>query len=283
MVGKLMKYDLRCCFRRFGALWIAIAALAVVNGILLHGPFDKLQQSGGIIRELIAILPPTALIILLIATAVLSFIFMCERFYNGLFGDEGYLMFTLPARISEHIAAKALSSLILWIISAVIALASGLLFLVIWQPAETMQALRMLPEALRQIQIPAAFPLLIAECLVLILVGCAEMILKVYAAIAIGHLIGGRRKIIAILSYFGLSIIESMLLNAFIFAREGLGIAAGLEDSDWGIMYAAGEWSVKGAGLAAGVFGVLILMSAVLGIIYFVITKMILSRRLNLE
>ena len=37
MLGKLMKYDLRSMLRRFGGLWIAIAALSVINGFSIRG------------------------------------------------------------------------------------------------------------------------------------------------------------------------------------------------------------------------------------------------------
>ena len=36
MLGKLMKYDLRYCLRRFGPLWIAAVALSVVCGLFFR-------------------------------------------------------------------------------------------------------------------------------------------------------------------------------------------------------------------------------------------------------
>lgn len=283
MIGKLMKYDLRNCFRRFGVLWIAILALAVLNGILMNGVFQKLLEGGGFISSLISFLPTFALVVLLIGTGVLAFVFVCERFYNGLLGDEGYLMFTLPAKVSEHITAKALSALILWVISAVVALLSGILFLLVYDPREMIEALRMLPEALRMVHIPISIPLLIAELLILALVGSASEILKVYASIAIGHLIAGRRKLAAILAYFGLSIAESMGGTAIMSLVSRLGGFSALENLEPHAEYVNGQWEIIGIGYIYGIFGAIILAAAVICVIYFMITKVILSRNLNLE
>ena len=210
MLSKLMKYDLRSCFRRFGVLWIATAAFAVLTGIMMHGVFEKAMESGSFILRFLTILVPVILIGLIIVTGVLTFVFICERFYKGLLGDEGYLMFTLPASVSEHIAAKALSAMILTIISSLVALVSGLIFLLIYQPAELMEGLRMLPQILKEADLPASVPLFLLEILVLILFTVAKETLKIYASIALGHLAKKHRVLWAILAYFGITTLESL-------------------------------------------------------------------------
>ena len=45
MLGKLMKYDLRSMLRRFGGLWIAIAALSVINGFSIRGAFEQVLSA----------------------------------------------------------------------------------------------------------------------------------------------------------------------------------------------------------------------------------------------
>ncbi len=283
MFGKLMKYDLRCCFRRFGALWIAILALGLLNGILMHGVFGSLAERGGLLGGLISGLPPVALFAVLVATAVLAFIFVCERFYNGLLGDEGYLMFTLPASVNEHIGAKTLTSLILWVISFFVAIGSGILFLLVYQPGELLYALRRLPEALSQIKLPVSVPLLMIEILVLLLVGVVKEILKIYAAISVGHLLGGRSKLIAILSYLAISVLENVLATFGIGGAHSMGLFSMLEEGNIGVQYVDDVWMIEGLGPVAGIIGVTILCTAVLCVVYFLISRIILSRNLNLE
>lgn len=283
MLGKLMKYDLRNCFRRFGPLWIAILALALLNGVLMHSFFQKLAESGGVFGALVSGIPPVALFVLLTATAVLAFIFVCERFYNGLLGDEGYLMFTLPATVSQHIIAKALSALILWVISFVVAIASGFLFLVIYDSTETFTALRQIPEALRMVKLPFSVPLLLIEIIILLLIGAVNEILKIYAAISIGHLLGSRRKLVAIVSYFVISIAESILATFAMGGMQRMGMFTALAGDQIGIEYVNGVMEISGLGPVAGIVGIWILGAAVLCVVYFLVTRHILSRNLNLE
>ena len=283
MFAKLMKYDLRCCFRRFGVLWIAILALGLLNGIMMHGVFEKVQERGGFLADLISMLPPMALFALLVATAVLAFIFVCERFYNGLLGDEGYLMFTLPASATQHIGAKTFSSLILWIISLLAAIGSGILFLMAYAPGELLEALRRLPEALSQIKLPLSIPLLMIEILVLLLVGILKEILQIYAAISIGHLLGNRSKLIAILAYLATGVAESILFTYGIAGAQATGLLSVLEEGSIGVEYVDDVWVISGLAPLAGAFGFLIVCLAVLCVVYFLISQFILSRKLNLE
>jgi hypothetical protein len=283
MLSKLMKYDLRSCFRRFGVLWIATAAFAVLTGIMMHGVFEKAMESGSFILRFLTILVPVILIGLIIVTGVLTFVFICERFYKGLLGDEGYLMFTLPASVSEHIAAKALSAMILTIISSLVALVSGLIFLLIYQPAELMEGLRMLPQILKEADLPASVPLFLLEILVLILFTVAKETLKIYASIALGHLAKKHRVLWAILAYFGITTLESLarglVISNGLFSR----LEAWAEEADWGIIYTNGTWSVTGIGMLAGIIGLLILVYLIMSAVYFIVTKVILTRKLNLE
>ena len=61
MLGKLMKYDLRSMLRRFGGLWIAIAALSVINGFSFRGAFEQATVRGGWATFFLSVLPPMLL------------------------------------------------------------------------------------------------------------------------------------------------------------------------------------------------------------------------------
>ena len=107
-----MKYDLRSCLRKFWMLWAGLAALAMLNGYTINHVLDNSRFSG-LPAFLFGVLPLILFFVLGIATAILILVFICDRFYKGLLGDEGYLAFTLPVSSAEHIASKALVSLIL--------------------------------------------------------------------------------------------------------------------------------------------------------------------------
>ena len=111
MLGKLMKYDLRSCVRKFWMLWAGLGALAILNGFTINHVLNN-NSFEGFLAFLFGVLPLILFFILGVATAILILVFICDRFYKGLLGDEGYLAFTLPVSSAEHIASKALVSLI---------------------------------------------------------------------------------------------------------------------------------------------------------------------------
>ena len=95
MLGKLMKYDLRSGIRTFALIWIGLAALAAINGLTLRIAFDGDIQSE-LANFIITVLPMVLLVALYVAMGIFMLVFIINRFYKGLLGDEGYLMFTLP-------------------------------------------------------------------------------------------------------------------------------------------------------------------------------------------
>ena len=110
MLGKLMKYDLRSGIRTFALIWIGLAALAAINGLTLRIAFDGDIQSE-LANFIITVLPMVLLVALYVAMGIFMLVFIINRFYKGLLGDEGYLMFTLPVSVSEHIGSKLLTSI----------------------------------------------------------------------------------------------------------------------------------------------------------------------------
>jgi hypothetical protein len=105
----------------------------------------------------------------------------------------------------------------------------------------------------------------------------------IYASIALGHLAKKHRVLWAILAYFGITTLESLarglVISNGLFSR----LEAWAEEADWGIIYTNGTWSVTGIGMLAGIIGLLILVYLIMSAVYFIVTKVILTRKLNLE
>ena len=281
MLGKLMKYDLRSMLRRFGGLWIAIAALSVINGFSIRGAFEQATARSGWATFFLSVLPPMLLFGLYVATGVLTLIFICERFYKGLLGDEGYLMFTLPASVSAHIGAKTLSALILELLSFLVAVVSGMLLLAISAPEELANSWQTLREGLAQVALPVSLPWLIVECVVLSLVGIAAETLKIYAAIALGHLAKKHRVLWALLAYVGIGVALNTLF--------GIGISSSLVGRMLGfcsnitIFSDSGALTSSAVGAAAAAMGSVILVELLIAALFFFLTRFILRKHLNLE
>ena len=277
MLGKLMKYDLRSCLRRFAPLWIAALALSVLIGLSFRFIVDI--KTGTLLTFLLGILPSMALFGLFVAMAVMALIFVIQRFYRGLLGDEGYLMFTLPASAGAHIASKGLTALILEVVSALVALLSGFLLVAVFRPAGFAEGWTEFWRMLAQLDLPAGFPWLIVEGIFLSLVIAATETLKIYTAISIGHLAKRRRPLWGLLAYFGID----LALDIFF----GVSVSSGLVDRilNSGLVTAlfSGKGAISAAGAAACAMGAAIFWELLLGAGFFFLTRFILRKHLNLE
>ena len=276
MLGKLIKYDLRSCFRKFGVLWLALAALGVLNGFTIR----YVLQSGhfnGFLTFLLGILPIILLGVLVTAIGIMALVYICERFYKGLLGDEGYLMFTLPATTAEHIASKAIVALILEVISAVVAGLTAFLVMVVYNPSGTMDFLGRIGPALREIDFPRGTAWLVAELAVLALVTSVVGNLQIYQAISLGHLAKKHRGAMALLAYVGINIAVSILMTM-------TGNAALRHLSVDAMSFFFDEAGFHGSlGVGASALGAALLWQLALGAVFFFGTKLILDKKLNLE
>ena len=284
MLGKLMKYDLRSGIRTFALIWIGLAALAAINGLTLRITFDGDIQSK-LARFIVTVLPMVLLVALYVAMGIFMLVFIINRFYKGLLGDEGYLMFTLPVSVSEHIGSKLLTSMIFQIGSFAVAVLSGGLLLAVLAPAnlrEITAAVQDMTDYLAGYPLPAGTGWLIAEFAVYMLIGAAVTILQIYTAISIGHLAKKNRGWFALLAYVGISIAFSIIMNGCMsLLLQSDAFPNGL--LNWEFYLDDTGWHVQGVGMMASALGIYIGLALLEGTGFFFATRAILSKRLNLE
>lgn len=281
MLAKLMKYDLRSALRKFGPLWLAVVALSVLIGLSFRFIIDAPGGQSGLVIFLLGVLPSMVLFALFVAMAAMALIFIIQRFYRGLLGDEGYLMFTLPASTGAHIASKGLTALILETVSWLVAVLSGVLLFTVYQPTELARGWQTMWLELRKLQLPAATPWLFAEALLVLLAVAAAATLKIYLAIALGHLAKKHRALWALLAYIGIGVV----LNAVF----GIAMSSGLlpRVMGWGmnlgLSYVDDVLTLNSPGVAAGVLASALFFELLLCALYFFLTRYILQKHLNLE
>jgi len=277
MLGKLIKYDFRSLGRKFAPLWAALAALAALNGFTIRHVLGS-GNFTGFLNFLLGVLPIILLIVLWAALAIMALVFIVQRFYKGLLGDEGYLMFTLPVTNAQHIAAKTVTALILLVITAVVAALSGLLLLTVYNPQGVGDVFSAAFRVLREEPIPGQFWWILAEAAVLCLAAVVADVLQIYAAISLGHLSKKHRGGTALLAYVGINVALSVLLSALVPALERLP----LEEMSF-YVDGYGVHVGKMFGAAAAVIGVGILWEVIKGAAFFLGSNAILNRKLNLE
>ena len=126
MLFKLLKYDFRSMWKTFSLVWAACLVLALVNRFTL--PFEgQTNVTIGPGDGILAFITALVFFGVLFAMFVAVMIFVIQRFYKGLLGDEGYLMHTLPVKSWQLVASKLICAVTMLIISGAVAFLAMLL------------------------------------------------------------------------------------------------------------------------------------------------------------
>lgn len=264
-MGKLMKYEMRSMMKTFIPLWIALLAVALLNGLM---SLIDINMTSSFLASLPVFIPAMLYAALCIAVVVLAILFIIQRFYNGLLKDEGYLMFTLPVKTWQLVTAKGLTATIVTVISGMVGILS--VFVLVSPTGLFKDFFQWFPRIWTDLMQVPLWYLLVIESVVLIVVTILEAVYEIYAAMAIGHLAKKHRVGWSFVAYIGISIVLTFLMSLF--------GAVQLPDI---IERAIAGWSDT-AVIQLMMIG-LIVVTVIQAVAFFIITERILSKRLNLE
>ncbi len=126
MFGKCLKHEFRATRRQLVPLFLAMIAVGFAAGLLIALGGLFLSSEGGILYALVNGLLPVLLIFglfgLMVAVEVVAFVMIIRRFYTSFFTDEGYLSFTLPVTVTEHILSKFVVAAVWQFLAGVVSL-----------------------------------------------------------------------------------------------------------------------------------------------------------------
>ena len=265
MLRKLMKHEFRATGRvmgpLFGLLLIAALAARFSVGVLLESDARFLNLLGGLFT--------TAFVIAIVGVCVMSLVLMINRFRTNLLGDEGYIMFTLPASVHQQIWSKLIVSAVWFIATGLAVVAAG--FILVAQQGFWLEIRRGFAEIFRHLTAYYAFngTAFLLELLALIFVGCCVLCLEFYAAMAIGHSFANHKVLYSVLSFLGLQFVMQLLSGGILVGTNYDLLAVSLPSDGVLAMHS--------------VMLTVIASTAVFGAVYYVITTMFLKKRLNLE
>ena len=267
MLGKLIGYETKAFGRIMLPLYGAMLAFALFTGLSIRFlPEDIMQGLPGV---LIFMLYTFLMLAIIIMTCVLS----VTRFYKNLLGEEGYLMFSLPTDTATLIASKVISVVIWSTLSAIVAVLSIALSVL---GAGGIEPFREIIEFLSYPEIVERLPSVLGVTtmtVLIIVIGTAASIVRIYAGIAIGHQFNSHRILFSILALVAFNVIGTTLSSIL----GSLGYYSGVFDSLSRIFDAD---TLQGLYLAQT--GMIVL--ALVQLVFFgLLTWVLLDRKLNLE
>lgn len=280
MLKKLLKYD-----------WKSVSGLLLIlHGILLAytligriGIAFGLSKYGdtltGSVTEAYGIVSGIYILIyvfFIMAIMVVTGVYLAARFHKNLFSDEGYLTHTLPVSPAKIMWSKILVSWAWSVIDAVFVVAS-IMMLVLFK--QTFEPFKNVVCEFFSILVGAygmqnqVFMILLILTVLAQFFGCYTML--VLFSMCLGSLFKTHKILGAVVSFFGINIILSIVSTIIMFAVPG-----------WSSTGSVSVTAAANGGFIGGensIFLFTFVWNLALAVVFFLGSRYILSRKLNLE
>lgn len=199
MLGKLLKHEWIATIRRYALFYLVLGAVtlfaAVIHALPVENFFFNMAEGAVLVLYVITV----------IGVCFCSVGMAVVRFYKNMVSDEGYLTFTLPAKVEELVLAKFLVAILWQIITVVLSIVS--LFLV-FVPGHI--EIKVLLEGLSYFsdQVGTLIPVFV----IMLLFSMMYQMLLYYLSIAVGQLFGTYRILASVVAYCAISFVLEIVL-----------------------------------------------------------------------
>ena len=210
MFGKLMKYELKATYKWYLIISGVLAILAIFAGLLASSAITGAATYTADTTYTIVGIIVLVIFAGYIGLTLTNYIIIIRRFYNNIFGREGYLTWTLPTGSHTVLLVKVTSALI-WSIFCFISLVLSLLiFLGVIGLAQQQNIFDLLGPLFEHIGSSLIWQSLLFQVLATI-----SGILMLYCAISLGQLFINNRIVMAFVFGFILWVVLSIIGRLF--------------------------------------------------------------------
>ncbi|MCL2333142.1 MAG: hypothetical protein FWC54_06660 [Actinomycetia bacterium] len=273
MLGKLLKHEFKATARWFLPAFGAALLLGVVGcGIGLVSKW--LPQWMIVVAVMIYTFMLTALFILVTVITI-------WRFYKNLLTSEGYLMFTLPVSPTNLIWSKFIVATV-WLVGSLIVAGVSVLIVLLGAPGVNWAGFwPAVQDALSYINAQQGMGLFIVQIGLISLAGLFSGILMFYVSMAIGQLSNKHRIAVSVGAYLGIYTVVQIISTI-------IGVIMGLVggSASWTTEAATTGVTVVGPNTYftgfLGIMWLLVAFTWVLPVVYFLVTRYLLTKKLNL-
>ena len=218
MLGKLMKYEWKSTWKLLVPANLLIIVMTFFACVTERVGIASNSTNEGVIFSAVMIM--LMYVLSMFVALVGSAIYLIYHFYTSTYGDQGYLLHTLPVDKHHIIIAKVLVST-MWILISSFLMYTSILFLFNMEE-EILSAfidgleIMVMRTDTGQISVFAVIMSLIA-----LLVGMVVRVLKVAACISLGQLSSNHKLMVAFAFYFAIYIVQQ-IVNACYYALLGV-------------------------------------------------------------
>ena len=210
MFGKLMKYELKATYKWYLIISGVLAILSIFAGLLASSVITGAATYTADTTYTIVGIIVLVIFAGYIGLTLTNYIIIIRRFYNNIFGREGYLTWTLPTGSHTVLLVKVTSALIWSIFCFISLILSLLIFLGVIGLAQQQNIFDVLGPVFEHIGSS-----LIWQSLLFQVLSTISGILMLYCAISLGQLFINNRIVMAFVFGFILWVVLSIIGRLF--------------------------------------------------------------------
>ncbi|MDE6386238.1 MAG: hypothetical protein K2L82_00350 [Lachnospiraceae bacterium] len=260
MLGKLMKYEWKSTWKLLVPANLLIVVMTIIATITVRLDVFDTDNEGIIFSAIIIILTYVgSMFVVMIGTAI----YLIHRFYTSTYGDQGYLLHTLPVDKHHIIIAKVLASTA-WVIVSTLLMYMSILILF---NEEGDIFSRMIDNVKSSVMWSGTDDVSAFAVIMTLIAGMVVMfarVLKVTACISLGQLSNNHKLLSAFGFYFLIYIIQQIVNGIYYVILGYINTITG----DW---YYGTTWEYS------------LLTGLVYSVAFYLITWHIMERKLNLD
>lgn len=215
MLGKLIKYDFKALNRYLIVIHGMLLITAVLGRLLFVRRFVEHPKGGlsdfGAVVMMIGIL---VYVILFMAALFGTLLLIAIHYYKNLYSDEGYLTHTLPVSRGQLLISKMISGSV-WMFVDVVLVISSIFILVLYKPI-IQDFVTHKDEVLTGMGFPSTvgYGKIFLAIMIMFMISSVSNVLMLYVSITAGQLFSNHRILGAIVVYFCVNVMISIVSGA---------------------------------------------------------------------
>lgn len=220
MFKKLLKYEFKSVGKWYLGLYGLVLGLSVVLGFWIQSMVLRSQKNMGGFAPLenmngegwLFFITILIFAFIIAGLMISTFILVIRRFYQNVYGKQGYLTMTLPVNSHQIILSKLLAAFIWYILTFITFLLSIFIIIAIGSLPEiqtTSNAWKALFEGLSELFGSYSFPYAIFSYIISLI----SAILLTYFAISLGQLFKDHRILFAVLFYIAIEFVIGIVTS----------------------------------------------------------------------
>lgn len=260
MLGKLMKYEWSGTWKLLLPANLLIVVTSFFACIMVRQTIFDYDDGAVMLTILVTLTYIVSMILVFVGTAI----YLIYHFYTTTYGDQGYLLHTLPVDKHQIIIAKALVSAA-WILISSFIMYMSVVFLLNFEGniyEDFIEALDLIIVTRTDSGAVSVFATMMT--LIALIVGIFVRVLKAAACISLGQLSSNHKLLVSFAYYFAIYIIQQLVNTCYIMLLGVVGRKRGTWslDTSWEFVLISGLIYV---------------------VVFYLLTWHVMDKRLNLD